>query len=205
MALDEAGLLDDRLALVHLVTARPADLDRVAARGAMAILCPRSNLHITGLLPPVAAMAERGIGLALGTDSLASNSDLDVLEEARLLARRFSSLPRALWMEALTAGGATVLGDPARGHLRVGAGVQVGASSLVTEDVPPGRKMSGTPAVEHGRWLRSAVAVRDLPALLDRVRSLERRVMELERAGAPDDPPEGGPPPPAGAGRVRDR
>ena len=102
--------------------------------------------------------------------------------------------------DVVLAARATVLG-----HLRGGAGVQVGASSLVTEDVPPGRKMSGTPAVEHGRWLRSAVAVRDLPALLDRVRSLERRVMELERAGAPDDPPEGGPPPPAGAGRVRDR
>jgi cytosine/adenosine deaminase-related metal-dependent hydrolase len=149
MALDEAGLLDDRLALVHLVTARPADLDRVAARGAMAILCPRSNLYITGLLPPVAAMAERGIGLALGTDSLASNTDLDVLEEARLLARRFSSLPRALWMEALTAGGATVLGDPARGHLRVGARPGLVRFDLPATDDPLRALLLGEPVARE--------------------------------------------------------
>ena len=148
-ALDEAGLLDDRLALVHLVAARPEDLDRVAARGAMAILCPRSNLHITGLLPPVEPMAARGIGLALGTDSLASNADLDVLNEARLLARRFLSLPLELWMEALTAGGAAVLGDPERGHLRVGSRPGLLRFDLPATDDPLRALLLGEPVARE--------------------------------------------------------
>ena len=148
-ALEEAGLLDDRLALVHLVAARPEDLDRIAARGAMAILCPRSNLHITGLLPPAVAMAERGIGIALGTDSLASNADLDVLNEARLLARRFPTLPLPLWMEALTAGGAAVLGDPERGHLRVGARPGLLRFDLPATDDPLRALLLGEPVARE--------------------------------------------------------
>ncbi len=66
------------------------------------------------------------------------------------------------------------------GHLEIGDGVQVGASSTVHDDQPAGAKVTGTPAIEHRRWLRAATAFGELPELLTRMRTLEARVLELE-------------------------
>ncbi len=66
------------------------------------------------------------------------------------------------------------------GHLEIGDGVQVGASSTVHDDQPAGAKVTGTPAIEHRRWLRAATAFGELPELLTRLRALEGRVAELE-------------------------
>jgi UDP-3-O-[3-hydroxymyristoyl] glucosamine N-acyltransferase len=40
------------------------------------------------------------------------------------------------------------------GHLDVGAEAQIGAGSMVAQDVPPGERRSGMPAIPHTRWLR---------------------------------------------------
>ena len=50
------------------------------------VLCPRSNRHITGAQPPVELLRRHGARIALGTDSLASNSDLSMLEEMKMFA-----------------------------------------------------------------------------------------------------------------------
>ena len=79
------------------------------------------------------------------------------------------------------------------GHLRVGDRAQVGAGSLVTADVPAGARVSGTPAIPHGRWLATAAALGDLPALLRRLRSLEAQVSALEARLPLPHPPRSGP------------
>ena len=61
------------------------------------------------------------------------------------------------------------------GHLRVGDGVQVGARSMVTRDVSDGERVTGSPAFEHRAWRRAALAFKDLPDTLARLRRLERR------------------------------
>jgi cytosine/adenosine deaminase-related metal-dependent hydrolase len=96
--------------LVHMVHARDADLARTRAAGATIVLCPRSNLHIGGQLPPVPAMHAAGVRLALGTDSLCSVSDLSLWTEITTLAHHFPDLPPALWLGAATRGGAEALG-----------------------------------------------------------------------------------------------
>ena len=47
--------------------------------------------------------------MCLGTDSLASNDDLDVLGEIPELARSFPDVPVARWLDMATAGGARAL------------------------------------------------------------------------------------------------
>ncbi len=106
----DLGLLREGAALVHLADARPEELDLVAASGAIAVLCPRSNLHIETRLPPLAAMLERGVSLALGTDSLASSPSLDPLADARALHERFPDAPAAALIAAVTSGGARAIG-----------------------------------------------------------------------------------------------
>jgi len=74
------------------------------------VLCPRSNLHIGGRLPDVAALIDDGVALALGTDSLASAPDLSLWAEMRVLAAAWPQIPAVRWLEAATEGGARALG-----------------------------------------------------------------------------------------------
>jgi cytosine/adenosine deaminase-related metal-dependent hydrolase len=105
---------------VHLADARRGELERLAATGTRTVLCPRSNLFIQTLLPPLFDVLAAGFRPALGTDSLASNTSLDVLAEAAALRFRFASAaPRTLFAMA-TAWGADALDLPALGRIAVG-------------------------------------------------------------------------------------
>lgn len=68
------------------------------------------------------------------------------------------------------------------GHLEIGDGVQVGVSSAVTKNQPPGARVTGVPAIEHRRWLRSAKAFESLGDLMKKVGALEKRIQELEES-----------------------
>lgn len=143
--LHQAGVLGAHLGLVHLVAADDSDLDRVARAGATAVLCPRSNLHITGLLPNVPGMLERGIPLAIGTDSLASSPDLDLLAEAATLRRHFPSVALETWMTALTSGGGALLADPQAGRIQAGARPGLLRVDLPDTADPLAALLDGTP------------------------------------------------------------
>ncbi len=67
----------------------------------------------------------------------------------------------------------------AAGHLRIGDRVVVAAKCAVIKDVPDGAFVAGSPAQPHSQWLRSAAALRRLPAVLERLRALERRMVRL--------------------------
>ena len=70
------------------------------------------------------------------------------------------------------------------GHLTIHDNAIVYAQSGVGHDVERGALMSGSPAFEAREWLRSATAFQKLPELLKTVRQLERRLQDLEIAGA---------------------
>lgn len=107
---DELGLLGPQLIAVHLTDARPDELQLLAASGAQAVLCPRSNLHIELKLPPLLDILRAGLKPGLGTDSLASNSSLDPLAEARALRKRFPTVAPKLLLAMATSWGADALG-----------------------------------------------------------------------------------------------
>jgi cytosine/adenosine deaminase-related metal-dependent hydrolase len=79
-----------------------------ARRGAVTVLCPRSNLAIGGRLPRWRAAREASCRVALGTDSLASTASLDLLADVAVLAR--DGADPAWLLEAATIGGARALG-----------------------------------------------------------------------------------------------
>jgi cytosine/adenosine deaminase-related metal-dependent hydrolase len=74
------------------------------------VLCPRSNLFIELKLPPLLDLLEVGLRPGLGTDSLASNTTLDVLAEAAALRDRFPSVDPGLLFSMATWYGACALG-----------------------------------------------------------------------------------------------
>jgi cytosine/adenosine deaminase-related metal-dependent hydrolase len=116
----DVGALREGVLLVHLTDARPDELGRVAAAGASVVLCPRSNLYIEGRMPPLAVVRELGIEAALGTDSLASNSSLDVLAEAQTFATSFPDVPAWELVKMATANGARALGRADLGRIAKG-------------------------------------------------------------------------------------
>jgi cytosine/adenosine deaminase-related metal-dependent hydrolase len=116
--LESLGVLGRGTLLVHLTVADEASLELAARRDAIAVLCPRSNLHIGARLPPVEGVRAAGLRAALGTDSLASSPSLDVLGEVQALAR--AGVDPTWLLRAATAGGAEAMGAPELGALAVG-------------------------------------------------------------------------------------
>ena len=108
--LEAAGLLRAPLALVHANFPRPGELARVARAGAVIVHCPRSHAWFERPAFPLARALRAGVPVALGTDSLASNDDLDLHAEAAVLgAGRGGPAPEVLW-RMLTENGARALG-----------------------------------------------------------------------------------------------
>jgi cytosine/adenosine deaminase-related metal-dependent hydrolase len=108
--LDNLGILNETTQCIHLTRASGADLEIIRSRKARVVICPRSNHFITGCLPPVLEMIDLGITPALGTDSLASNQDLDLWVEMEFLSRIFPSLNPEMILQMTTMNGAVSLG-----------------------------------------------------------------------------------------------
>jgi cytosine/adenosine deaminase-related metal-dependent hydrolase len=83
------GLLDETTLAVHCVKVTDEDIETVRGSGATVCLCPRSNRFIAGDRGPWEKWLASGTPLCLGTDSLASNHDLDLYAEAAYFAEGF--------------------------------------------------------------------------------------------------------------------
>jgi len=78
--------------------------------GGTIVYCPRTHAAFGHPPHPFRDFMKRGIRVALGTDSLASNPDLDVLAEARFVHERHPDLPGAELLRMATLHGAEALG-----------------------------------------------------------------------------------------------
>jgi cytosine/adenosine deaminase-related metal-dependent hydrolase len=85
----DLGLLDAGTLAVHCVKVTDRDIETVRASGATVCLCPRSNHYIGGDRAPWEKWVASGTPVCLGTDSLASNHDLDLYAEATYFAERY--------------------------------------------------------------------------------------------------------------------
>lgn len=84
-----------------------------------AVICPRTTRALSGRLPPLAMLGRAGVRVALGTDSRASNPDLSVRAECRVLVDGGLASPgEALAMA--TTNGAWALGFDDAGVLAPG-------------------------------------------------------------------------------------
>ena len=56
------------------------------------VICPNSNLYIENRLPPVMLLRDEKLNICIGTDSLASNANLSVLQEMITIQQHFPEI-----------------------------------------------------------------------------------------------------------------
>lgn len=103
---------EENILLVHNVCLKQDDIDAVrkTMKNPYFAICPLSNIFIHNALPPVALMRANGLKIALGTDSLSSNDDLDMVKELSCLHEAFPEVPMNEMLVWACLNGASFLG-----------------------------------------------------------------------------------------------
>ena len=123
-----AGFFDRPAIAAHCVYSTEEDLDIFKAKGVTVASNPVSNMKLASGICNVDKILNKGINLAIGTDSVASNNNLNFIEEMKLMAigcKVSTGNPEAVTPEqvlrAATAGGAQAQGRRDCGVLKEGA------------------------------------------------------------------------------------
>ena len=107
----ELGLLDSGTLAVHCVQVTDEEVQILADSGTNICLCPRSNEFIGVGRAPWEKYHEAGANICLGTDSLASNANLNMWFEAAYLKKQFTGeLSMVDCVAMITRNGAQALG-----------------------------------------------------------------------------------------------
>lgn len=92
-------LLSPKFNCIHMANMNEQDIETLKNSKANVVHCPESNLKLVSGICPVNTLLRQGINVSLGTDSVASNNDLDMIGEMRtasLLAKGITGDPTAL-------------------------------------------------------------------------------------------------------------
>jgi len=100
-----------RILLVHNTFMEEADFTEAQAFGGKLFfcLCPNANRYIEDRLPDVPLFLKHHARVVLGTDSLASNHQLCILEEIKTIKNAFPGIPSSLLLAWATSNGAKAL------------------------------------------------------------------------------------------------
>ena len=125
--LADCGLFDQPALAAHCVHVDEADMASLAEKQVSVATCPKSNLKLASGVCPVMGLLQAGVNVALGTDSVASNNNLNMLEEMRffnLLQKGINQDPTLLTpgetLYAATRAGALAQGRADCGLIREG-------------------------------------------------------------------------------------
>ncbi len=136
--LHSLGLLNPRMIAVHMTQLSDEDITLCAEQGINIVHCPESNQKLASGQCRVSDLLQAGANVCLGTDSAASNNDLDMLGEMRsaaLIAKNASVDAKALpaWqaLKMATINGAKALNMQDQiGSLKVGKSADMVAIDL---------------------------------------------------------------------------
>jgi len=125
--LADLGLFDSPTTAAHCVWAEDGDLDIFAEKGVTIAANPVSNLKLASGIGPIPKAMAKGVNIGLGTDSVASNNNLNLFEELKLhaiLHKAIMSDPTLIAPEeafaCATVNGARSQGRPDCGSITVG-------------------------------------------------------------------------------------
>jgi cytosine/adenosine deaminase-related metal-dependent hydrolase len=99
-----------RSILVHNTYTEEKDISLTKNKNVYWCFCPGANKYIEGRLPGLSMFVKEEDKICLGTDSLASNSQLDLISEANLILNATNQISQEAILQALTYNAAEALG-----------------------------------------------------------------------------------------------
>ncbi len=111
----ESGLMrqnkNDNILLIHNTFSREEHIDFAEnfSDHIYWVFCPLSNLYIEKTLPDLPLFFKKGVKTCIGTDSYASNTELNILSELKTIAERFPEIPFEKLIESACINGAKAL------------------------------------------------------------------------------------------------
>lgn len=102
---------DAHLLLIHNTQMKEEDLKRIMNHftDVTFVLCPRSNYYIDAQFPPAEMFYKAGARVALGTDSLSSNTSLSLIEDVKWVSKHNPDIPLEAILQWVTLNGAQAL------------------------------------------------------------------------------------------------
>ena len=165
--LADCGALTSALLAIHVNYLAPGDAELLGKHGTHVVHCPRSHAYFRHQAFPYHALSENNVNICLATDSLASVTksgrqpiELNMFEEMREFARRFSVVHPETILEMVTIKAAKALGRAGTlGELSAGAAADL-ISIPASENEDPFEtilKHHGpvSACMIDGRWARS--------------------------------------------------
>jgi len=129
--LESLGVLENAPLLIHCNYVDADSIAPILGGHCSVAYCPRSHSFFGHETHPVRDLLDAGINVALGTDSLASNDSLSMLDEMRFLRRKRTDLKSDEIFRMATINGATALGfGSTLGRLRRGCWADMAVLSL---------------------------------------------------------------------------
>jgi cytosine/adenosine deaminase-related metal-dependent hydrolase len=136
--LEKLGLLGDRSLLIHCVRLDDDDVSAIARSRSSVAHCPASNAKFGHGVAPLLPLLAAGVRVGIGSDSVASNNRMDLLDEARLsvllhraVTRSHDAFGARGALRLATLGGAEALGLSDRvGSLEPGKDADLAAFRL---------------------------------------------------------------------------
>ncbi len=143
--LEDRGALERGPLLIHCVRVDDDDMAIMARRSCSVAHCPASNAKFGHGIAPLLPLLAAGIRVGIGSDSVASNNRMDILDEARLsvlihraATRRHDAFGAHDALQLATIGGARALGIDARvGSLEIGKDADLAAFSTASPRTIP--------------------------------------------------------------------
>ncbi len=173
--LEKTGCLATSPLLIHAVRLDAEDIAMIARNDCTVAHCPASNAKFGHGIAPLSEYLDAGIDVGLGSDSVASNNRMDILEEARLAVlfqraskRNERAIPARTALELATIGGARALRiDDKVGSLEVGKEADLSVFSLTAAHVTPVGNVDAAVVFSLAGAKAQFVAVKGRPLLVD--------------------------------------
>ena len=200
--MDRLGLINDRLIAVHMTQLTEAEIHLCAERGVSVVHCPESNLKLASGFCPACALQKAGVNLAIGTDGVASNNDLDMFGEtrtaailAKAVANDAAGFDAFSALRAATLGGAKAMGfDHLVGSIEPGKQADLVCVDLSALETQPLHHVVSQLIYATGRqqvsdvWIagkqklsRRELIGMDVPAILANARQWRQRIAQIAR------------------------
>jgi len=189
--LEKMGLFDVPAIAAHCVYSDDNDLDIFREKGVTVATNPVSNMKLASGICNVQKVLDKGVNLAIGTDSVASNNSLDFMEEMKVMAigckaatGDATAVTPVDAVRAATLGGARAQGRKNSGVFKVGAAADVIVIDISQPNMHPVHDFINN-LVYSGSGKDVLMTIVDGKVLYDngnyRTIDLERTVFEVER------------------------